>query len=65
MVKYTNSASRFMIIDKMMVHFRDEGEGFPIVMLHGAFSSLHTFDGWCNELKDEFRIVRVSQRASK
>lgn len=57
--KYTNDASRFMVIDGMMVHYRDEGHGFPIVMLHGAFSSLHTFDAWVRLLKPYYRMVRL------
>ncbi len=58
LVKYTNGNSRFAVIDGTMVHFRDEGNGYPVVMLHGAFSSLHTFDGWVGRLKGEFRMVR-------
>ena len=46
LVKYTNAHSRFVVLNGAMVHYREEGNGYPIVMLHGAFSSLHTFDGW-------------------
>lgn len=57
--KYTNDASRFMVIDGIMVHYRDEGHGFPIVLLHGAFSSLHTFDAWVKHLKPFYRLIRL------
>ncbi|HNI44305.1 MAG: alpha/beta hydrolase [Chitinophagales bacterium] len=57
--KYTNDASRFMVIDGMLVHYRDEGRGFPILMVHGAFSSLHTFDGWAKHLKQYYRVIRL------
>jgi len=57
--KYANEHSRFMVINNAMVHYRDEGEGEPLVMLHGAFSSLHTFDGWVEELKDKYRMIRL------
>ena len=43
----------------MQVHYRDEGKGFPLLLLHGAFSSLHTFNGWSRELARDFRIIRM------
>ena len=58
--KYTNKESRFYSIDGINIHYRDEGKGFPVVLLHGAFSSLHTFDAWVNELKSEYRIIRYT-----
>ena len=43
-IKYANDASRFIEIDGLMVHYRDEGSGMPIVLLHGTSASLHTLD---------------------
>jgi pimeloyl-ACP methyl ester carboxylesterase len=58
--KYTNRFSRFLVIDGMQIHYRDEGEGEPILLLHGAFSSLHTFNDWTVVLKKNgFRVVRL------
>ncbi len=57
--KYTNDQSRFLVIDGAMVHYRDEGEGPILLCLHGAFSSLHTFNAWVEELTDRYRIIRV------
>jgi pimeloyl-ACP methyl ester carboxylesterase len=57
--KYANQQSRFLVINKALVHYRDEGEGEPFLLLHGAFSSLHTFDGWTTFLKDKYRIIRL------
>lgn len=56
--KYTNEHSRFIPINGNLIHYREEGEGFPLVLLHGAFSSLHTYDGWTQELKKHFRVIR-------
>ena len=47
MPDYTNNASRFFEIQGMQVHYRDEGpreDKFPLVLLHGTGSSLHTWD---------------------
>ncbi len=57
--KYTNDASQFIEIDGLKVHYRDEGEGNPLVLLHGTAASLHTWDGWVEQLADSFRIIRL------
>ena len=57
--EYTNEHSKFIEINEMQVHFRDEGEGFPIVLVHGTASSLHTWDAWTNELKKTNRVIRM------
>lgn len=40
----------------MQVHYRDEGEGFPIVLVHGTAASLHTWDAWTNVLKKQTEL---------
>jgi pimeloyl-ACP methyl ester carboxylesterase len=60
--KYTNSASAFISVDGMEVHFRDEGNraaAVPIVLLHGTASSLHTFEEWAGALKQSNRVIRL------
>lgn len=56
--KYTNAASRFIFIDDALIHYRDEGQGEAILLLHGTFSSLHTFDAWAERLKAKYRVLR-------
>ena len=58
--KYTNTHSKFCRINGLEIHFRDEGSGFPILLLHGAFSSLHTYDIWARELSDHYRVIRYT-----
>ena len=57
--EYANEYSKFIEINEMQVHFRDEGKGFPIVLVHGTASSLHTWDAWTNELKKTNRVIRM------
>jgi pimeloyl-ACP methyl ester carboxylesterase len=57
--KYANAASQFMTIQGMPVHYRDEGSGTTLVLLHGTGASLHTWDGWISPLEHDFRIVRL------
>jgi len=57
--KYTNKYSRFVKINRMMVHYRIEGEGFPLLLIHGTFSSLHTYNGWAKILSKQFKVIRL------
>ena len=59
MDRYTNKESKFIAIQGMNVHYRDEGTGHPLVLIHGTFSSLHTWNGWTTALKDRFRVIRM------
>ncbi len=57
--KYASSSSKFVRMEGMNVHYRIEGKGRPLVLLHGTGSSLHTWDGWVQALSDTFRIIRL------
>lgn len=58
-LRYTNDESRFINIDGMNIHYRDEGKGPTLLVLHGIFSSLHTWDGWTQALSKYYRIIRL------
>ena len=57
--EFTNEHSQFIEIDEVNVHYRDEGEGFQIVLIHGTAASLHTWDAWTDELKKTNRVIRM------
>ncbi len=60
--KYAQDPSKFIMIDNMNVHYRDEGntlDSLPIVLIHGTSSSLHTFDAWTSSLKNKKRVIRM------
>ena len=57
--QYTDSNSKFISVDGLEVHYKDEGRGFPIVLLHGTSASLHTWDAWTKELIKNYRVIRM------
>ncbi len=57
--KYANENSKFVTIDGTTVHYRDEGSGPPVILLHGVCASLQTWDGWVKELKSRYRLIRI------
>lgn len=57
--KYTNDASKFVTIDKMNVHYTDEGSGKALVLLHDAGLSLQIWDNLMPFLTSHFRVIRL------
>lgn len=57
--KYTDETSKFMAVDDLVIHYRDEGTGPTLVLLHGVASSLHTWDDWVKRLAPHYRILRI------
>lgn len=59
--QYADADSSFVEIQGVQLHYRDEGDDTKpaLVLLHGIMASLHTWDGWVDALKNDFRIIRV------
>ncbi len=57
--EYANKHSKFVKIDGKQVHYRDEGIGETIVLIHGTAASLHTWNDWTKELVKQFRVIRM------
>ena len=56
---YFLEASMLRNIDGKLVHYCDQGKGPVLLLLHGFTASLHTWNGWVNELKTKYRIIRL------
>jgi pimeloyl-ACP methyl ester carboxylesterase len=57
-----DSASRFIDLMGMRVHYKDQGDSkdtLPLVLLHGTSSSLHTWDSIVQRLGPGKRIIRM------
>lgn len=57
--KYTNEHSKFIEVNGQNIHYRDEGQGEVVVLIHGTASSLHTWDAWTEILASQFRVIRM------
>jgi pimeloyl-ACP methyl ester carboxylesterase len=57
--RYTSPASRFIHIDGVRIHYRDEGSGPALLLLHANFSNLLGWDPWVDALRDRYRVVRL------
>jgi pimeloyl-ACP methyl ester carboxylesterase len=56
---YANSESEFIEVDGMDVHYRIQGKGPTLVLLHGSSASLHTWEGWVETLQDSYTVVTL------
>ena len=56
---YAPVPSKFMMMDGATVHYRDEGSGYPVVLIHGMSSSLHTWQGWEDIMSKQYRVIRM------
>ncbi len=60
--KYTNTHSKFIEVQGMQVHYRIEGneaDSVPLLLLHGAGSSLHTWDSVVRIIGNKRKIIRL------
>ncbi len=56
--KYTSPASRFISIDGVRIHYRDEGRGPVLVLIHANFGNLISWDPWVEALRGRYRVIR-------
>lgn len=57
--RYAFPDSRFVEIEGMQVHYRRTGRGEPILLLHDAGSSLHTWTNWAKDLSADYQVISV------
>ncbi len=57
--RYAQPPSRFIVIDGVRMHYRDEGSGPAVLLLHANFSNLLDWEPWVAALRDRYRVVRV------
>jgi pimeloyl-ACP methyl ester carboxylesterase len=51
--------SKFVEVDGMQVHVRDQGSGPVLVLLHGSNDSLFAWEGWVHELAGDHRVITL------
>jgi pimeloyl-ACP methyl ester carboxylesterase len=56
---YADEESRFTWVNGVRVHFKREGGGPPLLLLHGSGSSLHAFDPVVEDLKTDCEVIRL------
>lgn len=57
--KYADERSYMMMVDNINIHVKVKGEGEPIFLIHGSFSSLNTWEAWEEELNPHFMTISM------
>jgi pimeloyl-ACP methyl ester carboxylesterase len=61
--KWAQPPSKFIEIDGVRVHYRDEGSGPVVVLIHANYASLFMWEPWASALKDHYRVIRFDMTA--
>lgn len=57
--KYGAPESRFVDLDGVNVHYRDEGKGPAVLLVHGTLGDLQDWNEWADILKKDYRVIRL------
>lgn len=60
--KYADADSRFAVLegnDGIRVHYKDQGSGPAILLVHSSTGDLKDYDGWVGILGEDYRVVRL------
>jgi pimeloyl-ACP methyl ester carboxylesterase len=57
--KWRDADSKFVTLDGVAVHYKDQGQGPPILLVHGTFGDLNDWNGWVAALVDKYRVIRL------
>lgn len=56
--RYVDEQSRFATVDGVEIHYKDEGEGAPVVLFHASYMNLRSWDTLAASLRQDYRVVR-------
>ncbi len=57
--KYSDAGSRFVVLDGVNIHYKDEGKGPAVLLVHGSIGDLADWDGWLAQLRERYRVIRL------
>ena len=60
--RYADPDSKFVVLegnDGINVHYKDQGSGPAVLLVHSSTGDLKDYDGWVGILGEDYRIVRL------
>lgn len=57
--KYADEGTRYSNVDGVEVHYRDEGDGPVVLLLHPSWYNLKAWDQLAEALKSNYRVIRL------
>jgi len=59
--RYALPNSRFVNVAGQPLHYVDEGKGPPVILVHGSYDSLRSWDTWAAALRKHYRVIRFDR----
>ena len=62
LAKYADADSKFVVLeggDGIRVHYKDQGTGPAVLLVHSSFGDLKDWDGWVDVLAKDYRVIRL------
>ncbi|KQP46260.1 alpha/beta fold hydrolase [Pseudorhodoferax sp. Leaf274] len=57
--RFADAQSRFIDVDGVNLHYKDEGSGPAVLLVHGTLGDLADWDGWAAVLSRRYRVLRL------
>jgi pimeloyl-ACP methyl ester carboxylesterase len=57
--KYADKDTRYIDVDGAEIHYRDEGQGPVVLLLHASWFNLKTWDQLAETLTPNYRVIRL------
>lgn len=57
--KYAGAPSRFVTVEGVPFHIREEGEGPPLLLINGHLGNLFMWDPWMPAMAGKHRVIRI------
>lgn len=61
--KWATPPSKFIVLEGVRFHYRDSGQGPPIVLIHANYANLFMWEAWAHALEDRYRVIRLDMTA--
>lgn len=61
LAKYADADSKFVVLegaDGIRVHYKDQGSGPAVLLVHSSYGDLKDWDAWVSVLSKSYRVVR-------
>jgi pimeloyl-ACP methyl ester carboxylesterase len=61
--RFADAQSKFIDVDGVNIHYKDQGSGPPILLMQGTLGDLADWDGWADVLSKRYRVLRFDMPA--
>lgn len=61
--RFADAQSKFIDVDGVNLHYKDQGSGPVVLLVHGTLGDLADWDGWAEVLSKRYRVLRLDMPA--